>query len=157
MWELTDQELDDLAVEHEGTLALYQEHRLKPRRADDAMRITLVMLSHLIEWRATLTIVKPDTLIRWHRNGFQLVWRWKSRAPGRPPLPLDVQQLMAAMARENATWGADRRGTAPQAWPVRVAADGTTLHATGRATAELRVVPAMEHFRAQPRQRRARL
>ena len=55
------------------TLALYQERRLKPRRADDAMRITLVMLSRLIDWRATLTIVKPDTLIRWHRNGFQLV------------------------------------------------------------------------------------
>ena len=52
--------------------------------------------------------MKPDTLIRWHRKGFQLFRRWKSRAPGRPPLPLDVQQLIAAMARENATWGEAR-------------------------------------------------
>ena len=66
------------------------------------------MLSRLIDWRAVLTIVKPDTLIRWHRKGFRLFWRWKSRAPGRPPLPADVQQLIAAMARANATWGEER-------------------------------------------------
>jgi putative transposase len=46
-------------------LALYQERRVKSRRADDAMRITLVILSQVIDWRAVLTIVKPDTLIRW--------------------------------------------------------------------------------------------
>jgi putative transposase len=40
-------------------LALYQERRVKPRRADDSIRITLVMLSQLIDWRAALTIVKP--------------------------------------------------------------------------------------------------
>jgi hypothetical protein len=45
-------------------LALYRERQVKPRRADDATRITLVMLSHLIDWRDVLTIVKPDTLIR---------------------------------------------------------------------------------------------
>src|SRR5437762_10610248 len=45
-------------------LAVYRERQVKPRRADDATRITLVMLSHLIDWRAVLTIVKPDTLIR---------------------------------------------------------------------------------------------
>ena len=74
-------------------LALYRERRVKPRRADDATRITLVVLSQLIDWRAVLTIVEPDTLIRWHRKGFQLFWRWKSRAPGRPPLRLEVQHL----------------------------------------------------------------
>ena len=42
-------------------LALYRERQVKPCRADDATRITLVMLSHLIDWRAALTIVKPDT------------------------------------------------------------------------------------------------
>jgi putative transposase len=89
-------------------LALYQERRVKPRRADDAMRITLVMLSQLIDWRAVLTVVKPDTLIRWHRKGFGLFCRWKSRAPGRPPLPLDVQRLIAAMTRANPTWGEER-------------------------------------------------
>jgi putative transposase len=59
-------------------LALYQERRVKPHRADDATRITLVVLSKLTDWRAILTIVKPDTLIRWHREGFRLFWRWKS-------------------------------------------------------------------------------
>jgi transposase InsO family protein len=89
-------------------LALYRERQVKPRRADDATRITLVMLAHLIDWRAVLTIVKPDTLIRWHRTGFRLFWRWKSRAPGRPPLPPEVQELIAVMARANVTWGEER-------------------------------------------------
>src|SRR5215203_2150004 len=74
-------------------LALYQERRVKPRRADDALRITLVTLARLIDWRSVLTIVKPDTLIRWHRKGFRLFWRWKSKARGRPPLPVDVRGL----------------------------------------------------------------
>ena len=89
-------------------LALYQERRVKSRRADDATRITLVVLSQLIDWRAVLAIVKPDTLIRWHRRGFRLFWRWKSRARGRPPLPVDLQQLIAAMAHANVTWGEER-------------------------------------------------
>src|SRR5262245_3154989 len=55
-------------------LALYMERQVKPRRADDATRITLVGLSRLIDWRRVLTVVKPDTLIRWHRKGFQLLW-----------------------------------------------------------------------------------
>src|SRR6266702_1313688 len=70
-------------------LALYVERQVKPRRADDATRIALVALSSLIEWRRLLTIVKPDTLVRWHRKGFQLFWRWKSRR-GRPRLPADL-------------------------------------------------------------------
>ena len=56
-------------------LALYRERQVKPRRADDATRITLVMLSQLIDWRAVLTIVQPATPIRWHRKGFRLFWR----------------------------------------------------------------------------------
>ena len=53
-------------------LALYLERQTKPRRADDATRIALVALSRLIDWRRVLTVVKPDTLIRWHRKvGFK--------------------------------------------------------------------------------------
>ena len=81
---------------------------MKPRRADDATRIALVALSGLIDWRTILTIVKPDTLIRWHRKGFQLFWRWKSRPCGRPALPADLQRLIAAMAAANRTWGEER-------------------------------------------------
>ena len=52
-------------------LALYVERQVKPRRADDAMRITLVMLPRWIDWRRMLTVVQPDTLIRWHCKGFR--------------------------------------------------------------------------------------
>jgi transposase InsO family protein len=89
-------------------LALCQERRVKPRRADDATRIVLVALSRLVEWRQLLVIVKSETLIRWHRKGFRLLWRWKSRAPGRPPVPADVQRLIATMAAANRTWGEER-------------------------------------------------
>src|SRR3989442_14966135 len=49
-------------------LALYRERQVKPRRVDDATRIALVALARLIDWRAVLTIVKPATLIPWHRK-----------------------------------------------------------------------------------------
>jgi hypothetical protein len=89
-------------------MALYVERQVKPRRADDATRIALVALSWLIEWRRVLTVVKPDTLIRWHRRGFQLFWRWKSRPRGRPRLPPDVRRLIGEMAVANRTWGEER-------------------------------------------------
>src|SRR5712692_8562769 len=89
-------------------LALYVERQVRPRRADDATRIALVALSCPIDWRRLLTVVKPDTLIRWHRKGFQLFWRWKSRPPGRPRLPADLQRLIADMAAANRTWGEER-------------------------------------------------
>lgn len=89
-------------------LALYVERQVKPRRADDATRIVLVALSSLVEWRRLLTIVKPETLIRWHRKGFRLFWRWKSTPRGRPRLPANLRQLIATMATANRTWGEER-------------------------------------------------
>src|SRR5436190_24230980 len=62
-------------------LALYQERKAKPRRAHDGTRIILAGLSHFLAWRQLLVIVAPETLIRWHRKGFRLFWRWKSLAP----------------------------------------------------------------------------
>jgi hypothetical protein len=70
------------------------ERQVKPRRADDATRILLVALSQLIDWRRVLTVVKPDTLIRWHRKGFRLFWRWKSSG-SRPRLPAELRELIA--------------------------------------------------------------
>ena len=89
-------------------LALYVERQVKPRRADDATRITLVILSRLVDWRRALTIVQPATLIRWHRKGFQLFWRFKSKHQGRPRLPADLRQLIGDMALANRTWGEER-------------------------------------------------
>jgi putative transposase len=88
-------------------LALYQERCVKPRRPDPATRVMLVLLSRLLDWRSILTVVKPDTLIRWHRQGWWLFWRRKSR-PGRPPIPRDLQRLIVRMARSNPTWSEER-------------------------------------------------
>ena len=88
-------------------VALYQERRTKPRRPNPATRVTLVLLARWLDWRALLTVVQPDTLIRWHRWGWRLFWRWKSRA-GRPPIPIDLQRLIITMARANPTWGEER-------------------------------------------------
>jgi transposase InsO family protein len=89
-------------------LALFQERKVKPRTADDATRWIMATLSRLFAWRDALWNVKPDTLIRWHRKGFRLFWRWKSRPTGRPRVPKDLRQLIREMAAGNATWGEER-------------------------------------------------
>jgi putative transposase len=88
-------------------LALYQERHVKPHRATHATRLTLTWLAQCFNWRQALVIVQPATLIRWHRQGFRLFWRWKS-TPGRPPIPPDLQALIRRMACENPTWGEER-------------------------------------------------
>ena len=88
-------------------LAFYQEHKRKPQPLTEAARWALVLWSHLLEWRSALVIVKPDTLIGWHRKGFQRFWRCKSR-PGRPPLQGEIRELIMRMAKENPTWGQRR-------------------------------------------------
>src|SRR5258708_39401133 len=56
-----------------------------------------------------LAIVKPDTIIRWHRAGFRAYWRWKSRRRGgRPTVPTDIRKLIHEMSIANALWGAPR-------------------------------------------------
>ena len=57
------------------------------------------------EWRSALVIVRPATVIRWHRRGFRLFWRWKSRfrKPGRPTIRPEVRALIRRMSRENPT------------------------------------------------------
>ena len=89
-------------------LALYRERQAKPRRADSATRLALVLLARVIDWRPVLTVVQPDTLLRWHRAGWRLFWRWKSRRRGRPRIPVNLQQLILVMARANPTWGEER-------------------------------------------------
>jgi len=65
-------------------LAMYVERGVKPRRPDVATRVSLALLSRLFDWPISLVVVRPETLIRWHRAGFRLLWRLKSR-PGRAP------------------------------------------------------------------------
>jgi putative transposase len=89
-------------------LALFQERKVRPRRADDSTRWVMATLSQFFPWRGALVNVKADTLIRWHRKGFRLFWRWKSKPTGRPPLPRDLRRLIREMAAENVTWGEER-------------------------------------------------
>jgi putative transposase len=61
------------------------------------------------EWCGHLVLVQPETVIRWHRRGWRLFWRWKSRARlGRPRLSAEVRELIARIARDNPSWGAER-------------------------------------------------
>jgi putative transposase len=85
-------------------LALCQERHVKPRRVTDTTRMALIWLAGWFDWRQAIVVVQPATLIRWHRQGFRVFWRWKSRS-GRPPIPVDLQALIRRMARENSSWG----------------------------------------------------
>jgi transposase InsO family protein len=58
---------------------------------------------------AAITIVQPDTILRWYRTGFRLYWRWKSRSRGgRPRVPLEIRRLIREMSLANRLWGAPR-------------------------------------------------
>ena len=75
-------------------LALFQERKVRPRRADASTRWMLAALSQWFAWRDALVNVQADTLLRWHRQGFRLFWRWKSKTAGRPRLPNNLQALI---------------------------------------------------------------
>ncbi|HSV25622.1 MAG TPA: hypothetical protein VLJ17_21670 [Xanthobacteraceae bacterium] len=56
-----------------------------------------------------VTIIRPETLVRWHRAGFRRFWRWKSRRRGgRPPVEAELRALIRQMSTENQLWGAPR-------------------------------------------------
>jgi hypothetical protein len=60
-------------------------------------------------WRAAVVIVKPETVLAWHRQGFRLLWTWKSRhRPGRLAVPCDIRALIRTMSDMNPLWGAPR-------------------------------------------------
>jgi|SRR5262252_10851640 len=100
--------LEILALRHQ----LHVLHRSRPRRLHlaKADRWLWAWLSCAwSSWRTALVIVKPETVIAWHRQGFGLFWAWKSRRRvGRPPLPADVRTLIRTMAQDNPLWGAPR-------------------------------------------------
>src|SRR6187431_1090747 len=65
-------------------LAFFQERQVRQRRADAATRWMMAALCQWFAWRDALVNVQADTLLRWHRQGFRLFWRWKSKTAGRP-------------------------------------------------------------------------
>ena len=89
-------------------LAVQQQTIVRPklRRRD---RLFWVILSKLWQnWQSVLLIVQPETVIGWHRAGFRLFWRYKSRGAGRPKVEREIRDLIRRMSRENPTWGAPR-------------------------------------------------
>jgi putative transposase len=101
-------QLEVLALRHQ--LQVLQRTRPRRVRLSKADRWLWVLLSrYWIGWRTTLTIIKPETVIAWHRKGFRLWWTWKSRRrTGRPPVPADVRTLIRTMSQANPRWGAPR-------------------------------------------------
>jgi transposase InsO family protein len=75
-----------------------------------ADRLLFVWLYRLFPSVLTaVTIVQPETIIRWHRTGFRLYWRWKSRSRGgRPKVPVEIRRLIREMSLANRLWGAPR-------------------------------------------------
>jgi hypothetical protein len=94
----------DLALEK---LALWQQlavfKQTYPRpRLKDADRWFWVLFSRIWdEWRATLHIVQPETIVRWHRRGFRRYWRWKSRRRGGAEIDPEMIYLIRRMCRAN--------------------------------------------------------
>jgi hypothetical protein len=98
-----------LALRHQ-LLVLQRSTRAHKVRLTASDRFLWVWLSRLWrEWRSALLIVKPETVIAWHRRGFRLYWSWKSRHPqGRPSLSQEVIDLIRRMSLANPRWGAPR-------------------------------------------------
>jgi len=96
-----------LALRHQINILQRSSPKRPHLRASD--RILWVWLSRLWpNWRSALLIVKPETVIRWHRQGFRLYWRWKSRHPGRPDAGREIRELIRKMCVSNPSWGAPR-------------------------------------------------
>ena len=98
-----------------GTFNLRQQlailRRTSPRpRLRSLDRAFWVLLSRTwSRWSDALALVKPETVIAWHRRGFARFWTWRSRrGPGRPPIDREIAELIARMARENPTWSRRR-------------------------------------------------
>jgi putative transposase len=98
-----------LALRHQ-LLVLQRSGRARKLRLSAADRLLWVWLSRLWSgWRSALVIVKPETIITWHRRGFRLYWSWKSRHPqGRPSVSREAIDLIRTMSLANPRWGAPR-------------------------------------------------
>jgi len=102
-------ELENLALRHQ--IGVLQRSASKRPKLTPLDRVLWAWLSGIwSDWRSALAIVKPETVVAWHRAGFRLFWTWKVRRgqPGRPLISPEVRDLIRRMCRENPTWGAPR-------------------------------------------------
>src|SRR6266581_2633748 len=102
--------LENLLLRHQLAV-LTRPTRRRPRarlRLCDKL-LWILVRQFRVGWREHLTFVTPETVVRWHRQGWRLFWCWKSRSRGgRPHLSLDVRDLIASMSRDNWLWGTER-------------------------------------------------
>ncbi len=102
-------QLENIALRHQ--IGVLQRSANKRPRLHAADRLLWVWLSRVwTDWRSSLVIVKPETVIAWHRKAFCLFWTWQvgRGKPGRPAVPRDVRDLIRRMSQENPGWGAPR-------------------------------------------------
>jgi putative transposase len=97
-----------LALRHQIIVLKRSTNRPRLRSWDRFLWIGLLCL--WTQWRSALLIVKPETVMAWHRKGFRLFWTWKCRRGkcGKPRIPKEVRDLIRTMSKNNATWGAPR-------------------------------------------------
>ena len=98
--------LENIALRQQLAVLKRTTKRPALTHADRAFWVALSRLWP--DWQHALILVKPETVIRWHRQGFKLYWTWKSRGRGRPRIDVEIRTLIRRMARENPTWGAPR-------------------------------------------------
>ena len=101
--------LEDLALRQQ--LLALRSKRPRPRLGTVDKLFWVVLRKVWSGWKRSLILVTPETVVRWHRTGFRLYWRWISRrqkALGRKPISREVRELIFRMAAENPTWGAPR-------------------------------------------------
>ena len=101
--------LENLALRHQ--LGVLRRSAPKQLRLTPADRIFWVWLRRVWgDWKSGLMIVKPATVIAWHRKGFRVFWSWKIRRGkrGRPAVPRQVRDLIRMLSRNNPLWGAPR-------------------------------------------------
>ena len=103
----TDAALEVLALRQQ--VAVLQRKRPRPLlNAGDRLFWT-TLRRFWPRWSAVLLIVKPETVIGWHRAGFRLFWRWRSRVRGgRPRITQELRDLIVRLAEENPDWGAPK-------------------------------------------------
>lgn len=100
--------IENLALRQQLAVCRQTVKRPKLRPRDRVFWVWVSMFWR--NWQSALIIVQPETVIRWHRQGFKLYWRWKSRAGklGRPRIKHEIRDLIRRISRENPTWGAPR-------------------------------------------------
>jgi hypothetical protein len=98
--------LENLALGQQ--LAVLKAKQTRPRLTRADRLFWLFLSKHWANWRDSLHIVQPATVIRWHRQGFRYYWRWKSRRRGRPSIEGELRILIREMSRANPLWGAPR-------------------------------------------------